>query len=152
MDKKNLIFLSVLLLVITAFSGIVYANENTMANDIKNGINDAGATVVDGAERLGNDVRNGIGSVENGIEDALTMNDNNRNEDRNTSMGTAAGNYTATRVSSAEDSATSALAGTDNSTMWVWLIIAVAAVIIVALIWYYATQETTTNNRNHDDE
>lgn len=153
MNKKSLVFLSLLLLTITVFSGFVYANENTVSDHIKSGINEAGTTVVDGAERLGNDIRNGIGSAENGIEDALKIDDNSRDEnDRNNNVGTLPGNYTATRVIG-DDAGTASDAGLmNNSTMWVWLIIAVAAVVIVALIWYYATQETTTNHRHHDDE
>ena len=36
-----------------------------------------------------------------------------------------------------------------SSTMWTWLILAIAAVVIVALVWYYSNQ--ISNKRNYDD-
>ena len=35
-----------------------------------------------------------------------------------------------------------------SSTMWTWLILAVAVIAIIALVWYYSNQ---LNNRRYDD-
>lgn len=164
MQKKSLIILSVFFIVLLLFSGITYANnENDMSNDIKNGVNDAGTTVVDGARNLGNDVRtgindmasdvidgaenlgddvrNGIGNVENGVEGAFRMNSTTDNR--------SAGNYTATRTTG--DDTVMGL-NLNSQTTWVWIIMAIAAVIIVALIWYYAATINNTNGRHNDDD
>lgn len=163
MQKKTLIILSVFSIVLLVFSGIAYANdENHMANDIKNGVNNAGTTVVDGAknlgddikngvndvtsdvvngaEHLGDDVRNGVGRAENGIEGAFRM--NTTTDNRN-------GDYVATRTTG--DGETMGL-NLNSQTTWVWIIMAIAAVIIVALIWYYAATINTTNGRHDDDD
>ena len=68
--------------------------------------------------------------------------DDNRGTTRNDNAG-----YTATRTA---DDATGSAGFMNDTTMWVWLILAVAAVIIVALVWYYATQNNTTDT--HHDE
>lgn len=137
MYKRTLILVSVILFALCIFSS-VYATEN-----VKNAISGVTDTVVDGAARLGNDIRSGVGTVENGIEDTLDMDnyDNSTNVDgttRNADTNTAA--YTATR--------TTADAMTDNntSTLWIWLIVAIAAIVIVGLVWYYGSQ----NNIHHD--
>lgn len=163
MQKKTLIILSVFSIFLLVFSGIAYANnENHMANDIKNGVNNAGTTVVDGAknlgddikngvndvssdvvngaEHLGDDVRNGVGKAENSIEGALRMNTTTDNRSN--------GNYVATRTTG--DGETMGL-NLNSQTTWVWIIMAIAAVIIVALIWYYAAT-TNNNNGRHDDD
>ena len=164
MLKKALIILSAFFVGLLLLSGITYATtETNMGNDIKNGINNAGTTIVDGAERLGNDiqkgvndvgsdivdgarnlgddVRGGIGNVENGIEGALRMND--------TADNRIASNYTATRT--VDDGASMGLANTATTT-WVWIIMAIAAVVIVALIWYYAATINNGTDRHDDDE
>ena len=69
-------------------------------------------------------------SVENGIEGALTMDNMNT-----TNMQTTSNDYTATRTSS-----TTNATGMNTSTMWVWMIVAIAAIGIVGLVWFYASQ------------
>ena len=151
MHKKSFILLSVILFVLFICSGFVCAT-----NEVKNTVNNVTNTIVDGTARLGNDIRNGVGAAENGIEGALTMDDDNMN-DNNGNNGTDAndgtneagendealiGDYTTTRTTA--DAATP----TDNtSTLWIWLIVAIAAIVIIGLVWYYGTQ-----NRTHNDE
>ncbi len=162
--KKKLIILFVFFVALLLFSGITYANtETNMSNDIKNGVNNAGTSVIDGArnlgddvkngvndmasdvvngaEELGDDVRDGVGSVENGIEGAFRMNNSTDNR--------IASNYTATRT--ADDGASMGLTN-NTTTTWVWIIMAIAAVIIVALIWYYAATLNNTNDKHDDNE
>lgn len=141
MYKKSLILVSVILFVLCIFSGFVSAN-----NDVKNAVSDVTNTVVNGANHLGSDVRNGIGAAENGVEGALKMDNNNNgkvNATRvptdNTRTGTAGG-YTATRTTA------NALTN-NNSTLWIWLVVAIAAIVIIGLVWYYGTQ----NHTHHDD-
>lgn len=129
MHKKSLILVSVVLFVLCIFSGFVSANTG----DVKNGVSNVTNAVVDGVNRMGSDVRNGIGSAENGVEDALRMNDTKINDNVR--------DYTATRTSA--DGLTS-----NASTMWVWVIVAIAAIVIIGLVWYYGS----TNNTHHNDE
>lgn len=133
MYKKSLILVSVILFALFIFSGFVSAADN-----VKNGVSDAVNTVVNGVNAMGADVRNGIGDAENGIKGALKIdgNQNNNNMANNRNNG-----YDATRT------ATDALAGNNTSTLWIWLIVAVAAIVIIGLVWYYGAQNTT-----HHDE
>lgn len=124
MLKKSLIILFIIFSIICISN--VCAASNTMANDVKNGVSSVTNTVVDGVEDLAKDARNGVGHVENGIEDALTMN--------NTSKSTSQNVYTATRTAATEAT------GTNNSAMWVWVVLAIAAIVIIALVWYYGSQ------------
>lgn len=139
MYKKSLVLVSVILFVLCIFSSFVSANDGA-----KNAVSNVTNTVVNGANHLGSDVRNGVGAVENGIEDALKFN-NNRTTDTglmgdNTRTGTTTG-YATTRT-------TANGATTNNtSTLWIWLIVAIAAIVIIGLVWYYGTQ-----NRTHHGE
>lgn len=153
MYKKGLLLVSVILFVLCIFSSFVYATDT-----IKNGVSGVVNDVVDGVNALGSDVRNGIGNAENGIEDAFRTNDDNtsdqndnsqnNNTDNNTmdnSVLTAPGDYMTTRTD--VDATTAGTTTNDNSTLWIWLIVAIAAIVIIGLVWYYGTQNTT-----HRDE
>lgn len=124
MLKKSLIILFIIFSIICISN--VCAASNTRANDVKNGVSSVTNTVVDGVEDLAKDARNGVGHVENRIEDALTMN--------NTGKSTSQNVYTATRTAATEAT------GTNNSAMWVWVVLAIAAIVIIALVWYYGSQ------------
>lgn len=137
MYKKSLILVSVILFVLCIFSGFVSATD-----EAKNAVSNVTNTVIDGANHLGSDVRNGVGNMENGIEDALDFDKNGTTDmmNDNTKAGTSS-DYTATRTTAN---------GTNNnnaSTLWVWLTVAIAAIVIIGLVWYYGTQ-----NRPHNDE
>lgn len=133
MLKKNLIILFIIFCIL-CISNVCFANNT--ANNIKDGVNSATTTVVDGAKNLATDVRNGVGAVENGIEGALTMdNMNNRTTNNGTAARTTTDNYTTARTAT-----TTNATGMGTSTMWVWAIVAVAAVVIIGLVWYYGSQ------------
>ena len=104
--------------------------------------------------------------VGDGINDMTNMNNNNNTANTNTTNNTnnndimtGIGNdantavrnttsYNATRT--ATDANTANFLGM-NSTMWTWLIIAVAAAVIIALIWYYASSNNRKTNYYDDD-
>lgn len=127
MLKKSLLILFIIFCIL-CISNICFAND--MASDMKDAVNSASSTLIDGTKNLAADVRNGVGNVENGIEGALTMDNMNT-----TNMQTTSNDYTATRTSS-----TTNATGMNTSTMWIWMIVAIAAIGIVGLVWFYASQ------------
>ena len=119
------------------------------------------------AEKINeNAVEDALKGVGDGINDMTNMNNNNNNANTNTTNNTnnndimtGIGNdantavrnttgYNATRT--ATDANTANFLGM-NSTMWTWLIIAVAAAVIIALIWYYASSNNRRTNYYDDD-
>ena len=131
LKKSLLIFFTVLAIIF--ISNVCLAND--MGNNIKNTVNSGTNTVVDGIGNLAESARNGVGHVENGIEDALTMDNTNMDMNANNVANVGAtGDYTTARA------ATTTATGSDTTTMWVWVIVAVAAIVIVALVWYYGSQ------------
>lgn len=137
MHKKSFILVSAILFVLFILTSFVSAND-----EVKNAVSNVTDTIIDGAERLGSDVRNGVGAAENAVEDTLDMDNQNNQDDihiDDDNMGTAR-DYTATRT------ATDNLTTNDTATMWMWLILAIAAVVIIGLVWYYGVQ-----NDRHDD-
>lgn len=135
MLKKSLLILFIISCIL-CISNVCFA-DNTAGN-VKNAVNSGTNTVVDGMSNLAGGVRNGIGHVENGIEDALTMDDMDTENNDEMAGGTTTGEYTATRTATTGDNA--GLFGIDTSTMWVWIIVALASIVIVGLVWYYGTQ------------
>lgn len=133
MLKKSLIILLIIFTFI-CISNVCFANNTDMGNSVKNAVSNGANTLVDGAENLAKDVRNGVGHMENGIEDALTMDNTNKKDNNMSAMNNnSVGNYTATRTAATAN-------GSDTTTMWVWVIVAVASIVIVALVWYYGSQ------------
>lgn len=133
MYKKALILVSVIFFALCIFASYSFATDN-----VKNAISNVTNTMVDGAARLGDDVRSGVGTVENGIENTLNMD----NDENVTKINTDTNNnddYVATRTTA--DATTT----NDTSTLWIWLIVAIAAIVIIGLVWYYGTQ----NNVHH---
>ena len=128
MKRKTFIILSILFAILF-ISTISFAN-----NDIKDGVHSATDAVIDGASNLANDARKGVGAIENTVENGAkdigyAMHHDNTN------------GYTATRTAT-----TGTTTNGMNSTLWTWVILAVAAVVIIGLIWYYASQN------NHVDK
>ena len=128
MKRKTFIILSILFAILF-ISTISFAN-----NDIKDGVHSATDAVIDGASNLANDARKGVGAIENTVENGAkdignAMHHDNTNGD------------TATRTAT-----TGTTTNGMNSTLWTWVILAVAAVVIIGLIWYYASQN------NHVDK
>ena len=145
MKRKSFILLIALLLI--SISTICFADD--MANDVKNGMNGATNTVVDGASNLAEDVRSGIGNAENTIENGV-RNIGSAITDGAENMGNAVmggmdnmgdnfdNDYTTTRTA-AED--VSVIDNTVANT-WTWIALAIAATVIVGLVWYYASERS----------
>lgn len=121
MKKKTFIVLFILFALLF-ISTISFAN-----NDIKDGVHSATDTVIDGASNLANDARKGVGAIENTIEDGA--------KDIGNAVFNDNADYTTTRTATTTNASNSM-----NSTLWTWVILAVAAVVIIGLIWYYASQ------------
>lgn len=128
MKRKALIILSILFALLF-ISTISFAN-----NDIKDGVHSATDTVIDGASNLVNDARKGVGAIENTVE-------NGAKDIGNAIYHDNTNGYTTTRTAT-----TGTTTNGMNSTLWTWVILAVAAVVIIGLIWYYASQN------NHVDK
>ena len=136
MKNKSLIIFSIILAIL--FISTISFATNDMSNDIKNGIHSVTDTVVDGTANLANDVRSGIQNAENTVENG-TRNVGNAVSEGMNDVGDAITDndgYTATRTTAGDTAGT----GIMNSSIWTWIILAVAAVIIVSLVWYYASQ------------
>lgn len=132
MRKKSILIVSILFAILF-ISSISFAN-----NDIKNGIHDVTDGVVDGTENLKNDVRDGISTAENTVEDGAkdigaTVSDGSKNV-----VGAMDSSYSAVRTTASDISNTNTM----NSSIWIWVTLAIAAFVIVALVWYYGTQKT----------
>lgn len=131
MKKKSLLILSIL------FAILCMCTISFGTNELKNGIHNVTDSVVDGVENLGQDVRNGVGAVENTIEDGVRNMGDAMDADNNTTATiTGNDNYTATRTTATDATNTNTM----NSSLWTWIILAVAGIVIVGLVWYYATQ------------
>lgn len=137
MKKKSLIILFTMLTILFIFCNKSFANEN-----LKNDIQAVGNDIVDSANNLASDVRNGVGAIENTAENGLNvigsgitdvMNNVGNMLTPNT-MNNDEG-YTAARTS---------ITDTNNynttSTMWTWITLGIAAAVIVGLVWYYGTE------------
>lgn len=135
MKRKS--FILFITLLVLSFSTICFATD--MGNNIKNTINGATNTVVDGTQNLAEDVRSGIGTAENTVENTARDVGNAVMDGANSVEDTGDNTYITTR-SVAED--VSVINDTAVST-WTWIALAIAAVVIVGLVWYYASE------RNH---
>ena len=134
MKRKSLLLIT--LLLISFCSTICFANN--MGNDVKNTVNGATNTVVDGVQNLAEDVRNGIGAAENTIEDgARNIGDAMMNGTTDLMNGDDY-DYTATRTGSEDVS----IINNTAATTWTWIAIAIATLVIVGTVWYYASQHS----------
>ena len=146
MKKKSLLIVGLLIAVI-----LMFATTFSFATD------DHGAMT--GVNDAVNGVRNTIVGAENAVEGAVKdVTDTTKNAtDNTTNMGinrndTQSTNYTANRTAT---TGTATNAGTFlgmSSTMWTWLILAIAIVAIIALVWYYSNQLTRTRNYDDNDQ
>ncbi len=143
MNKKSVLIIGLIMATILIFaSTLSFATDD---NGVMNGVNDAV-----------NGVRNTIGGAENMVEGAVkdvtnttknaTDNTNNMGITHNNTQST---NYTANRTATTGTTANNGSFLGMSSTMWTWLILAVAVVAIIALVWYYSNQ--LTRSRNYDD-
>lgn len=136
MKIKSLIIFFIILAIL--FISTISFATNDMGNNIKSGIHSVTDTIVDGTANLANDVRGGIQNAENTVENGARNVGNTVSEGMN-DVGTAItdnNRYTATRTTAID----AVEAEIMNSSIWTWIILAIAAVIIVSLVWYYASQ------------
>ena len=132
MKRKSFILLIAFLLI--AFSTVCFAND--MGNNIKNTINGATNTVVDGTQNLAEDVRSGVGTAENTIENGVNNVGNAVMDGANSIEDAGDDAYTTTRAVADDATTRNAM----NSTTWVWVILAIAAIVIIGSVWFYASQ------------
>lgn len=124
--------------------------------DVTKGVNDAGNSLKNDMNNVGNDINNGVNNVTDGANNNGTGNMNNSgnaNSDTGNMSTTGNNGYTTSRTT-AETRAINTNGDANTflgmtSTMWTWLILALAAVIIVGLVWYYSNQ--VSNNRRYDN-
>ena len=143
MKKKLLLTAGLLISLIFTFAmTFSFATDGNVVNDVRN--------TVGGAE---NAVEGAVKDVTNTMKDATENNMNSATKNiccllNVTGNNTQTTGYTASRTATAGTTNTGSFLGM-SSTMWTWLILAVAVVAIIALVWYYSNQ--LTNNRRFDD-
>ena len=118
---------------------------NNAVNDVRGAVGGAENAVEGAVKDVTNTTKNATNTTENNMNNATRSNTTNLNVTGNNTQSTG---YTANRT------ATTGTANTGNflgisSTMWTWLILAVAVVAIIALVWYYSNQ--LNNNKRYDD-
>lgn len=129
MSKNKLILLSLIFAFICTISSFCFASDS---------IKGATDVVVNGINNVGNSVRSGITTTENNIEGAVKMNRATADSSV-TTLNNGMNNYATTRTA-----ATTTI--TNSTTIWIWMIVAIAAIVIIGLVWYYASQ----NNVHHE--
>lgn len=144
MKRKSFILL--ITVVLLSFSTISLADD--MGNNVKNAVNGATNTVVDGVQNLAEDVRSGIGKAENTIENGVQNVGNAVMDGANDVMDTTNNivdddnngdtNYMTTRTIGEDTS----IINNTAATTWTWIAIAIAGLVIVGLVWYYASERT----------
>lgn len=154
MNKKLLFTIGLLISLIFTFA--INFSFATDGNDAMTGVNDAV-----------NGVRNAVGGAENAVEGAVkdvtnttktdtnNMQNNMNDVNNNTTNLNVTDNNTQSTGYTANRTATTVRTNADNflglsSTMWTWLILAVAVIAIIALVWYYSNQ--LTNRRYNDND
>ena len=144
MKRKSFILL--ITVVLLSFATISFADD--MGNNVKNAVNGATNTVVDGVQNLAEDVRSGISTAENTIENGVRDVGNAVMDGANDVMDTTNTvvdgdnngdtNYMTTRTIGEDTSIINSTA----ATTWTWIAIAIAGLVIVGLVWYYASERT----------
>lgn len=149
MAKKSLIC-ALAIIVLSLCCGFCFAAENNnsvnLGNEIMQSVDKTGESarnVVSGniVNSTANTIRDGANNVGNVVKDVgNNLNNGNDNWDNNNNNNN--NNYNATRTAT-EGTANNNGIGTMTTTTWMWIILVVAAVIIIAAIWYYATQNNS---------
>lgn len=132
MKRKSFVLLIALFVI--SLSTICFANN--MGNDVKNAVNGATNTIVDGTQNLAEDVRSGIGNAENTVENGVRNMGDALMGGTTDFMGTQDNGYTATRTGAEDISVINNTA----ATTWTWIAVAIAALVIVGLVWYYSAE------------
>lgn len=144
MKKKLLLTAGLLISLIFTFAmTFSFATDGNVVNDVRN--------TVGGAE---NAVEGAVKDVTNTMKDATENNMNSATKNNTTNLNVTGNNtqttgYTASRTATAGTTNTGSFLGM-SSTMWTWLILAVAVVAIIALVWYYSMQFTSSNYKDKD--
>ena len=138
---KRIISLILAICIIFATSFVFANNAGT---ETEQSLNKTGESVKNVMDNAGNMVRDGVGHIENGIEDL--GNTFSAGAARTPSNNDNTRNYTTARTSNG----TATFAGMTANT-WIWFVMAIAAVAIVALVWYYAMQNDTHYRKNTHD-
>jgi len=134
MKRKS--FILFIALFVISLGTICFANN--MGNDVKNAVNGATNTIVDGTQNLAEDVRSGIGTAENTVENGVRNIGNAVMDGANDVMNAGNNDYTTTRTATEDVSVINNTA----ATTWTWIAIAIATLVIVGLVWYYASERT----------
>jgi len=144
MKRKSFILL--ITIVILSFATTSFASD--MGNNVKNTVNGATNAVVDGVQNLAEDVRSGIATAENAIENGMRDVGNAVMDGANDAMDTTNNvvdgddngdaNYMTTRTIGEDTS----IINNTAATTWTWIAIAIAGLVIVGLVWYYASERT----------
>lgn len=153
--KKKIILVFSLLVLILSILNLTFATDitedmkdtaNAMQNTaqsagetIKEGAQNAGNTIMDSTEKAGNSVMNATNTTKDGIQNAT--NEVGNTLENMTTTENLTGDYNTTQTN-----ADTQLTQSNNSTMWMWVMLAVVAVLIIGLVWYYAVQ---SNKNNH---
>lgn len=135
MKRKSIVLLITLFII--SLSTVCFASD--MGNDVKNTVNGATNTVVDGARNLAEDVRSGIGTAENSIENGVRNIGDAVMYGADDVADNGDADYMTTRTVGEDVSVINNTA----ATTWTWIAVAIAALVIVGLVWYYASE------RNH---
>ena len=134
MKRKSFILL--IALIVISFCTVCFADD--MGNNVKNTVNGATNTVVDGTQNLAEDVRDGIGNAENTIENGARNIGNAIMDGANDVMNMGDNDYTTTRTGAEDISVINNTA----ATTWTWIAVAIASLVIVGVVWYYSAQHT----------
>lgn len=153
MNKKILMTISVLcLLIMATLCSHSFAANDGMKN-AKNAVMNAGNAVGDAVVGAKNAVVDGAKNITNGAatlgKDAMNTTKNAGNDAQNIA-GTVTGSldnghsdYTATRTATSSAN----LLGMSTTT-WTWLILGIVGIVIVALVWFYGAQYEHRNYNN----
>lgn len=160
MNKKT--FYGLILTIALIFFGITYsfATNNIgdgikdAANGVRNMVGDAENAVEGAARDVSNTSKDATRDLENG-GNKITK-DMNNNTHNSTYMGASSSNngiagttdYTASRTST--DTGATVLGM--NSTVWMWLILAVVSIAIISLIYSYVKQNNSDYGYDNSEE
>ena len=155
MSKKILFTIGLLMIsIFTLATTFSFATDgksavNTAVNDVRNVVGGAENAIEGAVNNVGNTVNNATHTTGNTMHNAGNTVTNGTNHVGNTVTNNGT-NYTANRTATTRTTANTGTFLGMSSTMWTWIVLAVAVVAIVALVWYYSNR--LTNSRRYDDE
>lgn len=130
--KNKIVITGLIFFIFVLASGFCFAtegeSENSQMKDLGNEFTESIEKTKDSAENVVNGTKNTINSAANTVKNTTN---NMVNSAKNMT-----GNYSATKTSTETDT----VAGTFDSTTWMWVMLAVIGVVIIASVWLYITQ------------